>query len=435
VQTAQSHVGAALSAGAAGQGPELRIDALGRSYWHFDGSAYLDLAGGTFFGTRSMAVFAVCRVLSGNTPVFGIGNTTGYGAGPTMANTNGAALDTSTSGQIAPYVRGFSRGAERDAVAAAHVIGGQQIQVMGSVTRSSGAGGSRLYINTNVAAVPHPSINATGIEGGEIGRRPDAPGNNGKWAKMDLYELVVYNHALSDSEADDIAAALSTQWGMGAVNDQLVLEGDSIMAGSGVATGNTAARVLSTPGAGRVPASMRVTAAAASGNRVSNLLTRRDITNSWASKLLPGRNIVAIEIGRNDFTKISVAQLYADFTAYLNTPVTGLLQRGWEVRVLTNIASGSAFEPEINAYRALLRAPQFLTDVNAGPGQIFAGQVHLVDLALITEGTAGTIFDTTQDATNQTYYQGDATHPSEAGLIARVTGADTPEHGIAQNIL
>ena len=430
VQTATSLVGPNLSAGAQGKGPTPMTDALGRPFWRFDGAAYLDVAAGLTFSTRAMAVFAVARILGGNTAVFGIGNRTGYGAGSTAVNTGGAALDTSSSGQIAPFVRGFSRGADLDTAQGHKLVSGQQIQLLGAVARSTANGGGRLYINTEAASVPQPSVSANGVIGAEVGRRTDAPGSAGSWAKMDLYELVVFDRVLSNAEADAVAAALTQHWAIPTVTSQLVLEGDSIMAGAGI-SGNSAAQVLSTPGAGLLPATMRMGSSAISGNRIDDLIARRDLAKGWAAQLLSGQNIMAFEVGRNDFTKVTVAQLYTAVVSYLNTPVTGVLQRGWRVRVMINIASGSAFEADIEAYRALLRSPQFLTDLAAGPGQAFAGRVTLVETALITQGAAGTLFATTADATDTTYYQGDATHPSELGLIARATGADTPQYGIA----
>ncbi|OED46739.1 hypothetical protein AB838_18765 [Rhodobacteraceae bacterium (ex Bugula neritina AB1)] len=435
VQTASAEVGPGLSAGGAGVGPQADTDALGRDFWHFDGSAYFDVGPGLTFSSRQMAVFAVVRILGGNTPVFGIGNRTGYGAGSTHTNTGGASLDTSTSGQVAPFVRAYSRSARSDSAQKHNVIGGQQLQVMGAVTRSSGNGGSRLYLNGEIAAVSHPSINATNVEGAEIGRRVDAPGTSGKWAKMDLYELVVYDQILSDAEGAAIAAALTQHWAIPDVTDQLVMEGDSIMAGAGSSPANNAARVLSAPGAGQVPGAMRVSMAAISGNRIADLTARRDLTHGWASQLLPGRNVMAFEIGRNDFTKVPLMDFYNDVVAYLNTPTTGVLQRGWEVRVMLNIASGSAFQSDIETYRALLRNPQFLSDLDAGPGQSFDGRVRLIETDLITQGAAGTLFASTADASDTGYYQGDATHPSNPGIIARATGADTPQYGIADGLI
>ena len=71
---------------------------------------------------------------------------------------------------------------------------------------------------------------------------------------------------------------------------------------------------------------------------------------------------------------------------------------------MTNIASGSAFVADIDAYRALPRSPQFMTDLAAGPGQTFAGRVSLIESAMITKSADGTLFATTIDATDNTYY-------------------------------
>ena len=84
-----------------------------------------------------------------------------------------------------------------------------------------------------------------------------------------------------------------------------MLEGDSIMAGAGI-SGNSAAQVLSTPGTGLLPATMRMGSSAISGNRIDDLIARRDLAKGWA------------------------AQLYAAVVSYLNGPGTGVLQPSWQ---------------------------------------------------------------------------------------------------------
>lgn len=434
VQSAPGLVGPAVSAGAAGIGPQALEDLLGRKFWRFQGTEYLDVGAGLTFSNRAMAVFAVGRILAGNTPVFGIGNRTGYGAGPTWVNTGGAALDSSTSGLTAPFLRSFSRTASGDSANGANVVAGQQMQVMGALARTTANGGTRLYINDRMANVSQSSIGANNVAGAEIGRRVDAPGSSGSWAQMDIYEIVVYDLTLSNAEGDSVAAALVAHWGIPAITSQVVLEGDSIMAGVGIASGNNTAQTLSRPGAGFVPASARVVSTAISGSQVPDLVARRQSSNGWATAMVGGTNTVVFEIGRNDLSGVTAAQHYANVVAYLNTPGTGVLQRGWHVRVMANIASSSSLQSRIEDFRALLIAPQFLNDVQAAPGQAFAGRVAVIRADLITKAPDGTVFATTADAVDGIYYQGDATHPTEAGMIARATGADTLEYGIAAGL-
>ena len=338
VLAAGSVTGPGVTAGAEGLGPLAMSDALGRGFWRFTGGEYLDVGAGLTFANRAMATFAVGRMLSGNVAVFGPGNRTGYGAGPTTANTGGAALDTSTSGSLAPYVRGFSRGAQLDAANGHRIIAGAQLQLMGAVSRSTAGGGTRLHLNTATAAASQPSINASGVIGAEIGRYPHSPGSS--WARMDLYELVVFDRVLSDAEADAVAAALVANWAIPEVTSQLVLEGDSISAGVGLEAGEAPAHRLGEPGTGRLPGHYRVYHVANSGNRVSHMLVRRDAAGSWATALLPGENVMAFEIGRNDFAAgVSAAEHRDNVVAYLHSEATGVMQRGWQVRAIANIAT------------------------------------------------------------------------------------------------
>jgi hypothetical protein len=435
VATASALTGPGVTAGAEGLGPFARTDALGRRYWRFTGSEYLDVGAGLTFSNRAMAVFAVLRPLGG-TVVMGIGNRTGYGAGSTATvTTGGAALDVSTTGGTAPFPRVFSRSASLDATNRHRVVAGTQLQVLGGLARTTANGGNRIYVNTDAATVAQSSISASGIIGAEIGRYPFSPGASGTWSGMDLYELVVFDRSLTTAEGDAVAAALVAHWAIPQITSQLVLEGDSISAGAGLILGENAGAVLTAPGMARIPGTYRVFTQAASGNQIADLVTRRDTAAGWASVLLPGSNVLAVEIGRNDMGSITAAQHYANVLAYLNTAGTGVLQRGWKVRVLANIASGASLQSKIDAYRAMLRAPQFVTDTLSGPGQTFDGQVSVVGLDLITRSPDGTIFATTADATDNSYYQGDVTHPTALGAEVRATGADTPQHGIAWGLV
>jgi hypothetical protein len=193
--------------------------------------------------------------------------------------------------------------------------------------------------------------------------------------------------------------------------------------------------LLAEPGSGRIPPGWRVVNAGTSGATLASITARRDAANSWATALLAGgQNVAAVEIGRNDFSSTAAATQYAGFVPYLNTAATGLLQRGWTVRVLANIASASTLMAQITPYRALIRAAQFLTDTQSGPGQAFEGRVSVIGTDLITSGAAGTVFSTAADAADTLFYQGDTTHPTPAGALLRVTGGDTPANGIGAGL-
>lgn len=429
IMTATGVVGPDVTAGASGLGPLDDTDAMGRKFWRFTGTEYLDVSGGLTFSNRAVSVFAVTR--GGGGGIFGLGNATGYGSGSTAVNTGGTILDTSTASGVAPFLRAFSRGAEGDAANGSRVILGGQVQVVGGVSRTTANGGIRLYINEVAANVSQSSISASGVSGAEIGRYPFNPGTSGNWTRMDLYELVVYDRGLTNAEADSVVATLTAHYSIAAITGQLVLEGDSISVGINLPTLETPLRVLTNPGALLVPAGYRVTGAAVSGNQVSNLVTRRDTANSWATALIPGgQNVMVFEIGRNDLSGITAAQHYANVVAYLNTPTTGVLQRGWTVRVLANIATGGSLQSKIEEYRALIRNPQFLVDTQTQDGGAFAGKLTIIDTDLIEDG-GQSVFLTTADAGDGAYYQGDNTHLTALGTLKRANGGDTPSRGMA----
>jgi len=435
VASASGLAGPGVTAGAAGLGPLALTDALGRPFWRFAGAEYLDVGAGLTFSNRNVSAFAVVR--GGGGGIFGLGNRTGYGGGSTAVNTGGTLLDTGAS-PVAPFLRAFSRGADGDAVNRQNVVLTPGLQVAGGTSRTTAAGGIRLSINAAPAAnVAQSSVAASGVAGAEIGRYPYTPGTSGSWTKMDLYELVVFSPALTNSEHDAVAAALTAHYAIPAITGQIVLEGDSISAGAGIPNfWETPAWVLTEPGAGRIPAGWRVVPQAISGNQVSHLVTRRDTANGWPAMKLPGDdNIVAFEIGRNDMSgSITAAQHYANVVAWLNTADTGVLQRGWRVRSLVNIASSSSLMAKIDEYRGLLRNPLFLTDTLTGAGQAYQGRLALVDTDLIEDAPANTVFLTTADAADGTYYQGDSTHPNALGALLRLTGGTVPARGLAHGL-
>ena len=164
-----------------------------------------------------------------------------------------------------------------------------------------------------------------------------------------------------------------------------------------------------------------------SGNRVADLVIKRDANHSWSDQILPGRNVMAFEIGRNDWSQFTAAEHYANVVNYLNTPTTGVLQRGWEARVMANIASSPGLMTKTIAHRAAIRDPQFLTDVGA------SGQVSIISTDLI-ELAGETRFEDASDAADTAYYAGDNTHPSLLGAEIRMTGGDTPQYGVAAGL-
>ena len=119
--------------------------------------------------------------------------------------------------------------------------------------------------------------------------------------------------------------------------------------------------------------------------------------------------------------------------SYLNTPVTKVLQRGRSVRAMANIASSSTLMPMVTAHRAALRNPQFLANTASQPGGTFAGRVAVVATDLIEHAGAQRFIDEAA-ATDTAYYAGDSTHTGVLGAHIRVTGGDTPQHGVAAGL-
>ena len=410
--------------GGAGIGPLMMTDALGRKFWRFTVTEFLRVAQSLSFSNRASAVFAVLGRAQG-AKVIGLGNN-----GTTATSSSNAAIDVASAASGAPFIRSFSRPGSDDAAQASKMVAGSQLQIFGTLARTTANGNIRLYLNTDTASVFQAGT-STRNAGAEIGRYPFSPGASGTWGSMDLYELMVFDRTLTDAEGDAVAAALVAHWAIAQITSQLVLEGDSIMAGSGLSAGENAASVIAAPGAALVPGTWRVVSMASSGNTITNLLARRDAANSWSAMLLPGENVMAFEIGRNDFAgTATAAQHYTNVVAYLNSTTSGVLQKGWAVRIMANIATAPTLQAKIEPFRTLIRDPQFLTDTLSGPGQGFEGKVGVIPTDLIEKSPDGTIFAISADAGDTTYYQGDSTHPSATGAMVRVTGGDTPQYGL-----
>lgn len=407
---------AALTEGTSGAGPFALIDNAGRRFWRFEGSEYLTCGAGLVTSTRAVTLFMLARQHKGiSTPFFSLGS---VDAG--TAATGGNILRTATVSSSAAYLYAASISASSDAAAKAHMIPGSQLQLIGVRSATTANGGTRLYVNGIAAAVAQVSTSASGIAGAEIGRYSASPGASGSWAKMDVYEILVYDRALTNAEADAVAAALISAWGIAPVTDTLVVEGDSITDGVGtIRSGASLGMMLSEPGG---PASVapgwRVINMGQSGNQVSNLVTRRDATNGMADVLTSGRNVMAVQIGRNNLGvgAMTGQQVYDAIVPLIRNGSTGYLDRGWSVLQAINIATSSSVATENGNLRTLLRASAFLTDCQAGAGQAHEGKLSRVDLPTWTyEGQ--TIFEDLADAANTIWFQGDSTHPTEAGTL------------------
>ncbi len=447
--------GLAHATNALGSGPLVMVDALGRKFLRFTNTAGTGTNGdgpngpnllrvGTAFtaSQRAVACFMVGRHHKASTTTFfslGV-------AGASPPNTGGGVLRTAalaSGGSVALFGAG-SRPATGASANVAALYPGSQLQVLGTSSRSvsgTGAnGGQRLSINLHAGNVDRSSAALSGV-GATIGSYAFAPGSSDHF---DLYEMVVFTGELTDAQHDAVAAALVANWSIPAVTDQLVLEGDSITAGipdaggaagTGVISGGSLGMLLTEPGAELIPPTCRVINQGVSGNAVANLVARRDSTGAVfdAGRLAAGRNIVAVQIGRNDWTSApaSGTATYQAIVAMLNTAATGYLQRGWEVVQAINIAASASVQGANDVQRAALRDPQFLVDTLSGAGQAHAGKVTRLELALIASGGTDVFKDAAAAATDAAVYQGASkTHPTrDVGTPLMATGGDTPHHG------
>lgn len=419
---------AGLTEGAGGNGPQALTDANGRKFWRFQDSEFLNIAAALVTDNRAVSAFFVGRHHRAGTPapVLWGGN---VAQGSQLSG--GGIVGVATASNGAPIFSGAGRSGSLDATNARWMVAGSQMQVMGVVSRTTANGGITLWMNERKAFVGQNTIARPVLTGGEIGRNPTSTSVLGGF---DLYELVLYPSALTDPQGDTIQAALLANYAIPSVAHQIVMDGDSITQGTGAVTsGLSAAMILTEIGAGLIPANWRVVNMGLSGNQVADLVLKRDAATAWAAyPVTGGQNVLAVEIGRNDFAGgLAAAQHYANVVAYLNTATTGVLQRGWTVRVMANIAtSGMVVQ---TAYRALIREAQFLTDTQTQTGGAFAGKLSIISTDLI-EDAGQSVFLTAADAADTTYYAGDNTHPSLLGARLRIDGGQTPQHGVAMGL-
>lgn len=407
------------------EGPLQVIDLAGNKQWRFDGGQILNLGTGFSGASQSLTVFAVGRNLTGvsasSNNIFSLGSRE---AG-TQANSNGPALATRVvfgEGRTLQCGNKFSFATTENEE---YFAVGAQKQV---IATSAGSTGCFMLVNdkrTSGLAAPY-SVSTTGAE---IGRYSNSATEYGTFF---LYELVVFDRQLTTTEADAVSAALMGAHNITTFTNQFITEGDSISQGTSGTFGNDSPIViLSEPGRGLIPADWRVANQAKSGDKISSMIAR-SAENGWFTsddRKLSGRNVLAYEIGRNDWSTRPAADEVADMVSYLNAPATGLLQRGWEIRPMVNIGTGAGAETVVQNQRTLMTAPQFLVDLDAELGGTYDGKVTIVPTYIIENDLDGQIFFTFPP--NPDYIAGDNTHPNQIGAEIRLTGGSTPEYGIA----
>lgn len=407
-------------------GPMEMTDALGRKFWRFRGSDFLEIAPADItFTPRALTVIAVMRQY---TPAVGcnIFGQSYQSDGVSPCAFNRAFMSSRTVvANSAPFLHAGNRSATTATGGATFGAVGAQLQVAGLACNAS----RTRFIIDGVAGNGTVIENTySNMKGARLGGYLAA---NGTTNHFDLYAIAGFAGTLTDAQADAAAAALVEAYALNPATRQVIMEGDSISVApfSGFAFG--AGALLGEPGTNRITGATRVIPIGSSGSTVATLETRMAATNGWPATILPGgsaNNILAFQIGVNDASTRTATQIYNDIVAYLGTASTGVLARGFNAVVGVNIATANSIrEATLADLRAALRDPAFLVALDAQPGGANEGRVTLLDLDRI-EVDGDRPFETTIDSA---YYESDNLHPNEAGSLLLVTGGDTPENGWA----
>jgi hypothetical protein len=410
-------------------GPLEVTDALGRKFWRFRGTNYLEIAVGDItFTPRALTIIMVGRqhVNSGNCQFFG----QSYQAdGVTLCAFNTAMFHSYGTSGAAPHLRAGTTNSNATGTGATHMAVGSQMQVFGIGGRSAANGGSRFVMNNVAVNGSESSIFYTGMKGARIGSYAKAPSAGNPF---DLYAIVGIAGELSNARIDAVAAALVSAYQIPAITDQIIFEGDSITYGTGLGTHENIASYMTNPGAELLPKTTRVFNFGVSGATIATMTTRRDVAGGFPVTVLPGgasKNLVAFQIGRNNALADSGATMASGITNYINQATTGLFTRGFNAVVGVNISSNNAtIMTNYTSLRSLLRDASFLTGLDAQTGGANEGRVNLVSLDLIESGGSQR-FNTAAQAADVTYFQGDGTHPTAVGAALMCTGGTTPTYG------
>ena len=410
-------------------GPLEVTDALGRKFWRFRGTNYLEIATADItFTPRAMTIIMVGRqhLNQNNCQYFGQSY---QSDGVTLCQFNAAMFHTYGTSGAAPHMRAGSTNSNATGTGATHMAVGSQMQVFGIGGRATANGGSRFVMNGVSVNGAQSTITYSGMKGARIGGYAKAQGTTNSF---DLYAIVGIAGELSDARIDAVAAALVSAYQIPAITDQLIIEGDSIAYGTGLATHENIAAYMTNPGAELLPKTTRVINLGVSGATIATMTTRRDVAGGFPVTVLPGgpsKNLVAFQIGRNNALTDSGATMASGITTYINQATTGLFTRGFNAVVGVNISSNNAtIMTNYTSLRSLLRDASFLTGLDAQTGGANEGRVSLVSLDLIESGGSQR-FNTAAHAADVTYYQGDGTHPTAVGAALMCTGGDTPAYG------
>lgn len=462
---------AQLLAVAGATAPKQLTDALGRKFLRFNGSEAAAIENAlTVASNRGYMALLVARVHHHKSTCQMLNPRFAAYTSPTVntqANSSIGYLRATSTADSAPFLQGGAPAASTNAADCYKAIPGAQLQVIAIASRVTASGGTRCYINNDTCDVAQQTTAVSNYIGAVVGGTRGASNTENLTTSVDnvfdLYELAFWNTGPLNADSDAAVAAAVINYGVAQLDTNYVLEGDSIT--DGIATALSESPVgakglgsrLTEPGASLVAANVRVLNQASSGAQTSTLVTRRDAVNSiFASGRYPGgaaKNIVAVQIGRNDVSesagKKNSATLYADIVALINTATTGYLQRGWKVVQVANIAGPATavttnvspagentIQLRIEGLRAKLMSaaaihPTFAADTLSGAGQAYDGLVSVLPVSEITV-SGDTKFNTAADANDFTtgiYYDNDQTHLRVAGIDLMASGGDTPAYG------
>lgn len=429
-----------LAALSAGTGPVEMTDALGRKFWRFEGTAFAQIANAFAANTRGVSFVLVGRIHKSAGAMISCGLN---GAAPATSTGLMATYNTSA----APFVmRPLGILSTGDAANRKFMACGNQLAVYAVRAGDTAAGGQRCYVNNDRASVAQASLSAA-FSGLELGRFANTGASYGSF---DLYEVAFWNTGLASAAMDAAVAEAVAHWQIPQLTASLYLEGDSRVHGvnSDVTTGTALGMVLSTPGAGFVPANVRVINMAASGNQISHMVTRRDSASpgAYAADMqLAGEAHIVFLMGANDGAPSGDANysgttfntaargdaITAAEKAMLYTGSgTGFLEKnGGKFTVTRMVEPITQASPSVSILqqRVGIRAASYLTDTQSGPGQAYDGKLRRIELPNITIGGLKP-FDQPSDLPN-VYMDGDGVHPSKLGVQLYASGGDTPALG------
>ncbi len=450
--------------------PKLMTDDAGRKFLRFNGfgqeaavianalapannRAFMALMVGMVGHARSTVNLLMPRFASYTSPTVN-----------TAANASIGYLRSFVSSSSGGFLQGGNPAGSSNTADCYKIIPGAQLHVMAIASRTTANGGTRLYVNNDKCDVAQQTTLVSNYVGAILGGAAGASNTENLVTTVnntfDLYEIAFWYGELTNAQADANVAAAVSNFAIPQLDTNYVNEGDSITDGVDTALavspaysgglGSRLARV------GVLPGNVRILNIGTSGSQTSDVAARRNAVNSiFDLGKYPGgpsKNLIALQIGRNDISesrdKKNSAMLYADYVALINTASTGYLQRGWKVYVMGNIASSNAtvttnvspagentLIERIKGIRAkMFTGPAinttFANDTLSGSGQAYDGLVKVVPLHLIAVGATLPFNDYTDaNNTGAGYYDADITHLRVAGIDLAVSGGDTPAYG------